>query len=342
MKFFLLLVTPLLVISNFCHAQFQQTNVKHLQEIKDRTLLVLEVSIPAKTQKRITKKYGQQKLNEIQNTYVEFNSYVKELITKEWDFNKKVEYMPQDQFLSLSKKQKQKYAVLHFTSYKYSRSSGQLPSSYVILAPELIGEKDQANHKFRELHHALILNRGEKIYASSLKGPIVFVNLPEPYPSFISSKFGIRNIKMTITNRMKGEKITKKGFYAEISKNAKELKNKTLLVKNSSLHKKFSFSQLKKLYKYPVKLVTDVEYEKYFKEESSDYAFLLVIPTVSSTTVIFSTCIIDGASGKYMGFAMPSMGGMLLSANTGGISTIGNIGKIKEKTFSNMIKTANI
>ncbi|MFT6716053.1 MAG: hypothetical protein ACJA0Q_000682 [Saprospiraceae bacterium] len=205
-----------------------------------------------------------------------FNKTIKEIFKKYWTLNDSVMFMEKGIYKTKRRGGQRGWAVVEFSEDAFYKSEleGWSSSSY--------------DYRYRIWHWQAcammfsLVEDHDKIYNF-----IHRETLPNMFPSKGDLIYSLQMTQNLFKNKLNN--ISRKDNKKQIQLNSKFLKNKTLLIDSSELHKNLTIEKLKKAYPYPMELVGYDQIQKAIVNNDSSYAYIQIVPTTyplfeSSTT----------------------------------------------------------
>jgi hypothetical protein len=251
------------------HAQFQNIESKYLGQLRSKTLLVPTVEPDTRT--LIDLKKTPEDLDRYNNGIANYNEALKNAVDKYAKFAKNVEYLPQSKVNAILKEGNTKYIVLQHSLY-----SGTIkPTMYA----DMYADKEYTSER-RKISGKEGYGVFNLLMPVKDKDPEVIyaVYLPVAYPSPGDMIYAVQMISNQMATMQKNRTYQVSEFNAEIGKNNKSLKNKTLFIDNSQLEDKADINELTKAYPYNIKVVDYQEINRAIEENDSTVAYVQVVP----------------------------------------------------------------
>lgn len=340
MRSYSLLVLCILIFPVLSKAQFGLGKVSDLEAVQSRKLLVIVEQPSAKVLKKLQKKNQQDKISQYNAFVDEYNADMKKITEKFWNFSKNgIEYKTFKEAEDLRKSGNKDYAVLYcISSEMKSFSSGFLEDDGLDWTWDMRDES-----KDRDYFDGFIVMKISTIEDFNRK-PVYYNVLPDVYPTISSLVVGEFMLQQYMDIRLRkkrdNEDISSKEQLNEwVTKNNKNLKNKTLLIKQDYLSRNYDQSKIAQNYPYKFQIVSSETLDSAVYNRDPRYVYAIVLPGVNAGTyknqVYYMQAVFDAETGELCAYSMPSMGGMMLGAEFGG-KTVGHR-DIDAKTLTDFV-----
>jgi hypothetical protein len=250
-------------------AQFQNIESRYLGQIKGKTLLVPTLEQVTRTLLDLQKKPDE--LERYKSGVENFNNAIKDAVDKYGKFTKTVEYLPQTKVNAILKEGNTKYIVLQY---------GLREGVYKPLMFSDMYADQEYSSALRKASAAEGFGVFNLLMPVKDKEPeiIYSVFIPVAYPSPGDMIYAIQMISTQVGTMQKSRGYQVSEFNAEIAKNNKSLKDRTLLLDNSQVDPKADVNGLSKSYAYNFKVVDYQEINRAIVEGDTSVAYVQVVP----------------------------------------------------------------
>ena len=306
MKKSLTLLVLTIFLSFQASAQFGMPKPEDANKIKERTLLVVLDEVNEKLKKKIEKKP-----EKFQNYADEINAYnenLKRTIKNTWNFSSDIRYVTKSEFIKIRKNKKDSKSYAYFTNNVQRSPDRLLSSSNSISTPDIytldLGLADE-----KKPFHSMM-------YTTSHPG--------EADLTFILQQF--QNLLVGLQKSEGKKRPSRKEMKAEFAKNAKKIKEKTLLFDKEKVEKKL-LSQISKIYKFDYELTDRETIDKAILSRDSKYAYVRAFPMYqqnssssgnagkvsvgfSVSKLMYIQYVVDAENGELLAYAAPATVGL--------------------------------
>lgn len=292
----------LLFAFNVSNAQFSMTTKKEALQIKNSVLLVALEEEDAKRIKKLSNK--PEKLEHYRTQIAGRNRALKNAVEKYWSFSSKVEYTTESKAKEMLETEKDKYVMISFgeyLDYESFRTHTGMNGSPAGWGGSGAGMSYNPSTKYTELANVITT------LLISDPGKIIKAFLPNVYPSEADAVYGIQQIQYILNYLLADEKNTMVKFMAHIRNNAPELKNKTLLIDKDDLSKKLTESDVKEVYPYPFKIVSQKEIDKAILEKDPTAAYVQIADMPGGKGNVSAHYVSNAADGKIYCYDAPTV-----------------------------------
>lgn len=308
-----------LLISKVSLAQFGLGEIKDIEAIEKRNLIVMIEEPNVKVMNKLGKKPKLGTVVEYKADLELYNENIKKAIAEYWPYNAATaEYKTYKEILALKKKGNKKYTVVYCVTAEPGYSSAYSYSNGLSWDKDI--KKDYEDRKEDNFTH-FVVTLIEKFEDK----PVYYTPLFDVFPSKSSLINAIANTCLYFDTRIKikknGEKV-KPGEEMNkiIEENAPALEKRTLLIKKEWLDKELTEAKIKELYPYDFKICTKEEMEEAILSKDKTKAYFVVLPIVftgSKTYHFYYHYVFDCQNSHIMSFVTPSTGSMLSAGYTG-------------------------
>jgi hypothetical protein len=284
------------------YGQFDTPKKPDVNAIKSKILLV-------ETQEEVTRTLMDLRPTpDLQQRYKDgvahFNQLIQAVVDKNYKFGKKIEYMSAPKVAALIRDGKAgKYAILHYTVQNSKIDPMDIGPVYGSEYTDSV--RNYSKSKGYGIISIQLVNTDKKVE------DIYSVALPVAYPSGADMVFAIQTIQYVFGKVMKVTDYQVKDFRAEMEKNNKQLKRRTLLIAKSQVSSKTTIEDLKEEYYHPIEIVDYKTIDDAVMNNDSNYAYVQVLPIKASPTmsgkinVVLRDLVIDAKDGKIMATMKP-------------------------------------
>ena len=284
------------------YAQLETPNRPDINMVKSKTLLVETQNEVTRTLMDLESKPDEQK--KYKDGVANFNKTLETVVSKYWKFSKKVEYMTAPEVAALVRDGKaSKYAILH-----YAIQNSKIDP--MDIGPAYGGDYNDSVRDFSK-------SKGHAILAIQLVGTdkktqdVYSVALPVAFPSGADLTFALQTMQYVFGKVMKINDYQVKEFRAEVEKNNKALKRKTLLISKTQVSSKTTLQDLKEDYYLPIEIVDYKTINEAVMNGDSSYAYVEVIPsksteTTTSKVIMLRDIVLDAKDGRILATAKPT------------------------------------
>ncbi len=314
MKRILLLIIVCIVGINTSKAQlYPITSHKDALKVKGRTLLVTLYEENANTLKKL--KGNANAIANYQEDIQAQNEMVISTFKNYWNYTTAIEYKPYTEAKALLKANKEKYVLLNIyenTTYTIVRRTSYSPEAGKLSYQLPNGMYRIKDREFSDRQTYIFLE-------DSNGGTIMYTNIPhlDPEPSDLVYSIQQMQYILRYLEASESNKISKLK-HDEMEKNAPELKTKTLFLCKEFLDEDLTEQEIKKVYPYPFKVVTQEELDKAIVEKTPGVAFVQLASVPGGENRASSHTIQDAETGKMYYLNAPNP----IKFNTGGFGTI--------------------
>jgi|GEM_PF-4731162 len=251
-----------LLLSLDVTAQYTATSVSEVVEIKKRILIVgLEEEDKAIL---IDLEVSKEKISNYRATIEGKNAALKNAVDSFWEFTAEVIYKPFSEAKKIFKKEKNKYAFLHYgeeiasgrLAYGFM-GSDQDPNSYGYMYKE-----GQLKYDYRSRTSMKSYN----VFTLLIELPssnAITIYLSKSCPSETDVQLALLQMQYTFKYLLENPSSTvRRMMLNQLPVNALELKNKTLLLDATDFMSRFTKAEIAEVYPHPFKLVDYKEIER--------------------------------------------------------------------------------
>ncbi len=280
-------------------------DVKELNQLQSRALIVEILEEDPKTLKKLDKPKKQKELSNYKLFIKQFNEEFKIYAAKYWKLNTKIEFKTQTEVLALNNAKDKSFAVLRFYNLQDNNNHG-------------VDTKLSVG--------AIVYTRIE----SSLNQPDSKIYLPirpdlkDKFLLEADYKFVLETLQANVKWIVSNDKVLNFDKYADkmSDENCSKLKGKTLLVGNDMMMKNRTQTEAKTNYNGDLKFVSDTELNNAFVNKTNNTAVLYSIPYgiikaggsgLQIANIVFFKVIVDCETGEILWLHMP--GGMSYGSN---------------------------
>ncbi len=295
-KYFLIPLCILAIVSK-AQPSFTVSDKEGARIIAKSILAVVAEEKDEKEVKKLSKK--PEELKAYEQGIEKFNSFLKEVVQKEWDFSKEVKFISKAEAEKLKEAKNPDYCLLSLIDVKnYKMGDFYSPNPN----HGFNSARDMAYHLRPDGRSvALAITR-----ASRPKDEIVVSFLPAVGVSKGSITFMVCNVENQLRDCVDKD-VTKLGnLKDEIEKKRPNLKKKTLLIFDplisKALKKTIDKNELSKYYDYKSEVVSFERADEIIASKNPDYAYIWVIPAgaVSGSKILFNYFIVDAEDARPM------------------------------------------
>jgi hypothetical protein len=282
-------------------AQMGYGKPEDIEQVKKRKLIVVLEEPNEDVMKKLTKKHKTDQIKEYQTALDAYNTEMKEVIEKFWNFSANaIEYKSAKDVEKIKKSNE--YAIIYCSS-----GSNGVGSKHEALEWWPKGDKVEGD---AVTLMAVCLPEKNK--------PIYYIGMPDAFPTKADLVYGITAIEFYFNYRESHQKISKNEYEEMVEQYQPRLKNRTLLLRQDELDEKLTPEEIKTAYPFAYKTVTTDEMDQYVVNADSNYAYAVIAPSFAGSRVIYIQYVYDCKDGTMLGMSMPSMGAMMFSGYTGG------------------------
>jgi len=233
-----------------------------------------------------------------------FNQLIQTVVDKNYKFGKKIEYMSAPKVAALIRDGKAgKYAILHYTVQNSKIDPMDIGPVYGGDYTDSV--RDYSKSKGYGIISIQIINTDKKAQ------DVYSVALPVAYPSGADMVFAIQTMQYVFGKLMKNADYQVKDFRAEMEKNNRALKRRTLLIAKSQISTKTTITDLKEGYFHPIEIVDYKTIDDAVMNNDSNYAYVEVLPIKATPTmsgkisVVLRDLVVDAKDGRIMATTKP-------------------------------------
>ncbi len=243
----IILICTLIFSFNNILAQNGYGNISEINDAKNRTLLVMYANINKEVYNKL-KKENIEKADEYEEYINEFNENFKNVVTKYWKMNSKIEFINEIEVAELLKTQPKKYVLLRCptfvqvgnpSDYKYTKHSNF----------EFCIEKTKS-YRATYLEYQLLNEVDGRGFTDH---PIYQFNFANVNPNLSDFILGVTFLQSYFNKRLGSKK-------SELAAN--NLKDKILVLRKEDIDPKLKIEDIAKYYPYKFELVSNEEYCK--------------------------------------------------------------------------------
>lgn len=314
------LLTFIFIFNNGAFAQYGLGEIKDIEAIEKRNLIVMIEEPNNKVINKLGKKPKLGTVVEYKADLELYNENIKKAIAEYWPYNAATaEYMTFKQILALKKKGNKKYTVVYCVTAEAGGTHSGFDYSNGLEWDKDI-KKDFEDRKQDNYTH-FVVNLIEKFEES----PVYYTPLYDIFPSKGSLINAIANTKGYFENRLKikksGEKVTAGEEMNKIlAENAPQLEKKTLLIKKEWLDKELTEAKIKELYPYEFKICSGEEMEQAILSKDKTKAYFVILPYVitgSRTYHFYFHYVFNCENSELMCYVQPPRSAMLTAGYSG-------------------------
>jgi len=284
------------------YAQFDTPQKPDVNTIKSKILLV-------ETQEEVTRTLMDLRPTpDLQQRYKDgvanFNQLMQTVVDKNYKFGKKVEYMTAPKVAALVRDGKAgKYAILHYTVQNSKVDPMDIGPVYGSEYNDSV--RDYSKSKGYGVLSVQLVNSDKKLV------DIYSVSFPVAYPSGADLTYAIQMMQYVFGKVMKTPDYQIKDFRAEMEKNNRALKRRTLLIAKSQISSKTTLQDLKEEYYHPIQIVDYKAIDDAVMNNDSNYAYVEVLPMKATPTmsgkinVLLRDLVLDAKDGRVMATMKP-------------------------------------
>jgi hypothetical protein len=311
----------LFTLSIVTFAQLGVSKKAHVDEVKNRTLLVVQEEANPELLKKLTEEQVQFYEEQIKI----YNDLIKEVLPKYWYFSEAVEFISRSELNKLVKSKSTDHAYLEWSKFRIhfaNKMSVEATRNLQKGGIQLFGSD--------YIESSLDLRLCD---ANPLGIPVYGVYLPSPFSNKAELIYGLKQMQLQLTYKFDNKKDTEiNNMYKT---NAKEMPNKTLLVNRNASN--INESDISKHYKYTIQLTDQNKIEEALINEDENMVVVIFIPRAGGKVY---PNMVEAKSGREMMRSLPDW-------NSGvGISTAGidklkddvNRGKLRKDDYKIMSK----
>ncbi len=284
------------------YAQFDTPNKPDINSIKSKVLLV-------ETQDEVTRTLMDLRPTpDLQQRYKDgvahFNQLIQTVVDKNYKFGKKVEYMSAPKVAALIRDGKaSKYAILHYTIQNSKVDPMDIGPVYGGDYTDSV--RDYSKSKGFGIISIQLVNsdkKAEDIYS---------VAFPVAYPSGADLVYALQMMQYVFGKVLKTPDYQIKDFRAEMEKNNKALKRRTLLIAKSQVSPKTTLEELKTEYYHPIEIVDYKTIDDAVMNNDSNYAYVQVLPikasasTAGKINILLRDLVLDAKDGRILATMKP-------------------------------------
>ena len=325
------LFAALLALATFCaNAQFLKTSKDDAFKIKNSKLIVaLDVE-----DEKLVKKLGKRDKEELFRYRMQIrgrNEAIQNAVEKYWNFSNDVVFLPLYEAFELLESDMEGHVLLQYGEY---------------VDFEQFSTGFSANGKptgwYRGSGNAIVYNPATKYtffsylissFEISSEKSLAKVYLPSLYPSKPDAVFGIQHLEYILNYLVEKPQNEMRYFDKQISQNAPELKEMTLLIDEKELDSKLKATSIKEYYPYPYKVVSQAFINKAILQEEEQYAYIQIVQTPSGKQSESTHAIVGAKDGKIYYYLTPN-----ISVNIKSSNVLNQNVRIKAKHFEKYAK----
>lgn len=296
-------------------AQFGFGKPKDVAIVKGQPLIVLLEEEDPATLKKLAKK--PQELADYKAYVADYNASMQKLVPTLWKFSPSVEFKSESELPALRKAKGPQRGVLYHLDFVLAHrhplngpTAPNLPTHYY------------TSEKVSAMMVDVVGNGGQNTVwrVQIAPGPI--------YNSDII--FSLKTIQQYLEARAANRKGA--DMRAELAKNGKKLRGKTLLLDEADLKDKLTAAEVKKVYPLPFEIVPRATIEEAVANGDARYACVRLVPVTESVT---AQVVMDAADASMLAMSVPGGGGVRMMPFGGAIGNNGSaIGKSNLKDFA--------
>lgn len=303
MKKVLCLLMLVLGVSTTTHAQLETPDMRDVQQVKGRILLV---AVQEETTRALLDYRNKaDTLKYYKDGIAAFNEKWKDAISKTFKFCKSIQYMS---YLKVDKlvrdNQAGKYAILTFDlkdghpdTYQFGFLYGHGPYN------------NDIREKSKKLGYG-VFRLSLATHEKTLR-EVYSITMPVAYPSEADMIYALDVMQYTFTTVQKKRDYKVDEFKEEIRKNNKILKKRNLLLDRDQIAAKTTREDLKEVYPYQFAIVDYDKIEEAVKNRDSNFAYVEIIPQQprasdknnSKVTQTYFAIVMDAGHPRILGMA---------------------------------------
>jgi ABC-type amino acid transport substrate-binding protein len=272
-------------------AQTGVSKLKDVQQVKDRTLIVVLEEVNEKLNAKLKPEEQEMYKKDVE----EYNGLIKEAAPAFWKFSTKIEYKTRSETDQIVKAKSKDYAYLEYNKYTvnffnpaaFRATMANKNSENKLSGRSMIG----GDYKMSDLNIRLSDE-------NPLGPPVYGVHLTDPFPNKADLAYGLKQIQLQLEYKLKG--MSDLDVNKLYKTNGKKLSSVTLLV--DQLDTDMKIEDIKKAYPYPVEVVTKDKIDAAQLAGDTKYAIAVVIPYPNSK---YSFMVVDAATGEELGRSSP-------------------------------------
>ena len=233
-----------------------------------------------------------------------FNQLMQTVVDKNYKFGKKIEYMTAPKVAALIRDGKAaKYAILHYTIQNSKIDPMDIGPVYGGEYTDSV--RDYSKSKGFGILSIQLINTDKKVQ------DVYSVAFPVAYPSGADLTYALQTMQYVFGKVMKVTDYQVKDFRAEMEKNNKSLKRRTLLIAKSQLSPKTTIEDLKEGYYHPIQIVDYKAIDEAVMNNDTNYAYVEVLPIKASSTtagkinILLRDLVLDAKDGRVMATMKP-------------------------------------
>jgi len=308
----------LMLLPFLASAQFGYGKISEIEAAQSRKLIIILEEPNDKVLKKLEKKKKSDRVDMYKAAVAQYNSNMKMVADKFWKFSKSgIEYMTLKQAEALKKAGNKDYSVLYCVSSAMSNTSSGFNDGDGLNWTWDIQDQSKDNEYFEGFTEMKISTLEDLD-----KKPIFYVVLTDIFPTTTSLVNGISTLQTYMDTRLRSKRDKEDISALElmkqwVEKNNKELKNKTLLIREDLLAKGYDHNKVAETYPYKFEIVNSAKLDSVVYAQDSRYVYALVAPGVNSGTksnqVWYMQTIVGADNNEFYAYVMPGMGGAMLN-----------------------------
>ena len=294
-KIFLSLFASLIFTSAFC----QNMTSKQAKELKGRILLIALDEVSPEAIGDIKEGIDMKAYEELVSAN---NTVLKYAFEKYWTFSKELQFVSQAEMTKKLKDEPQKYAAIILARYiDYSRWGGSQMIGY--------NQEHVGNVTYNVPHYAFspveYVAENEIMELRIMMPKRVFsIGLPRIVITEADAIYGVKQLQYYMQELDKEEKAD--AWKIIKTCRGEVLKGKTLLMSKEDMDPKLTDEEIKKVYTYPYKIVSQDEIDKALIE-GTDCAIAVIVSAEAGKGNVSLQYLVNAGSGELYGIIYPKL-----------------------------------
>ncbi|MBK9732806.1 MAG: hypothetical protein IPO83_16260 [Chitinophagaceae bacterium] len=286
-------------------AQDELPDKKEATAAQDKPVIV-QIEVPnVKVIEKLQKKKNVDAITAYKKALEKYNVTMKAVMDKYWKFSDQILYMTPDEITTLIDSKSTEYVIIRCATTSIgtgmihngsgaaynpggtqmvatSEYGGNLNWSYT----ELKEENWEDDRDYWNGNTIMEFWRVEKMKKGLMKTPDVVarVALPEIFPDTASVVYGVKMVQHYLKSSLRTEKIN---YVQQLKADYALVRSKTVYVRSDRLDPELSEQEVKKIYTYPIRIVSKSEYETAIFNGEDGNAFIVIAPQVVALTYAF-------------------------------------------------------
>lgn len=298
-----LLLFLALVITYAAHGQYGTGNPEKMKQLQNRKLIVVVEEESAQIIKILQTKKRPDQIERYRKSVADYNTSMKEVVEKLWQFDSKILYMRFTDAKRLYKTDQ--YAVLYCATvenFKHVGQTGGKMHEGLIWSYQNLNVGRDYWDKYTVMQIKLVeeLNKPAAVFSQ---------NLANVFPEKSDMVFGLQTLNLYIQEADKRSKACDLKQVMQV--NRQLLATKTLLLRKDWAYHSLTDNEIKEVYPHPFLLTDASTFNTLVMQGDSSYAYLQIVPEITSSKskikINYLHLIIDAAEGKILGISSPGV-----------------------------------